>query len=335
MQTRNIGPTQVAKPSRRMKQSRALSDPAVTQQLISAAANLAEDEGKELATQLASDLYTVEHGAEISKLEAQAADLAADIKRIDKERAGVQDVLNCTPEWTSTAELNDSWHKKKPQTVPFLSWQMRHIAEGTLMFIGAIAVLLTSLLTTHASLVASGNTAFIESPLLPWCMAAIAPTASIAIKVIGSVFRMPRPREIYRISVYVLSALSFVVWLWIFSDLFHGLSGSIDIFGNHDGHAERLFVAIQLATEVLVGAALFLRLDTISQNYAPNYYCPHPEHAIAAARRDKLDAKRGPLAKQHAELVAKMDTYRAGRNVNVAAAILALNRQRDRYGADL
>ncbi|MEM6549832.1 MAG: hypothetical protein AAF713_19090 [Pseudomonadota bacterium] len=93
-----------------------------------------------------------------------------------------------------------------------------------------------------------------------------------------------------RISVYTLATFSFFAWLEIFAAKIEGVNGTFDPFAKPDPVVAWAFNLLQIATEVLVGAALFLNLEAIAAVYAPDYFTASLKHEQLTKRRAALDA---------------------------------------------
>ncbi|MEM1150134.1 MAG: hypothetical protein AAGI03_06205 [Pseudomonadota bacterium] len=304
--------------------------------IIKAAARLNEAEGLAAVGNAADQAFSVVHGAELAGLDA---DIARDARRIEQaaaERDNTAEELAATPEWVPGAVANAGHQGGASRSeVPFAAWQFRHQFTALLCLLAGFTVLGTSLLTVSATLRDSGLPIMIEQPLLPWLMAAIAPTGSIAIKAIAASFRDERTRKRMRSGIYAAAVLSFLIWLGLFALKFEGVSGDFNPFAEPNPFVTWAFNALQILSEVLIGAALFAQVDGIAAVYAPDYHVQNLRHGQLTERRDALDAEIDALMDRQRATTGRKAELEAIRTFNRATAELAVREHRARFGDGL
>lgn len=316
----------------RVKGRLAPDNPLVDLDVIRAASNHPDaEQAINIVTDWAVTSFDVRHALEIEAAKLAAEPIKVRLKEVQAELKAVRAELVNTPEWIPASQINDDREGEKPREVPFLQWQRRHQFEAVLSGAAAGTVLTTSMLTAHASLVASGIPVFIENPALPYLVGAVAPTASIAVKLMGTAFPKESARAIFRMLVHFGTAASFTGWLGLFAAKYHGLGGSLDIFAETSALGDQVFTALQIGTEVLVGASLFLHLDRIAARYSPDYVVHNFPHQVLKDRETALVAEESRLTEELAPAQGRLEQLDADRKRHVTAAKLALLDRRGRY----
>jgi len=142
-------------------------------------------------------------------------------------------------------------------------------------------------------------------------MAFIPRVGSLAVKAAAALFRTGPQRKWFSYGLYGATGVSLLIWMLLFADSYHGLGGSLDLFGDHSAWKEKAFVAVQLLTEVLVGASLFTRLERIMAQYAPDADVDNPRFGVLIERRNDLNAKLAEASAKLAELTGLLTLYDA------------------------
>jgi hypothetical protein len=231
-----------------------------------------------------------------------------------------------------TAMASKSNHRK---TVPFGKWQMRHQFNAVFCFVTVLTVLGTSWFSVQAMLMDSGLPIFIEQPMLAWAMATIAPGASVAIKSMASIFESVRAKKRFRFTIYVLAAASLAGWAMILPSQFEGIGGEFDLSAEPNHLTAWAFTFLQLSTEVLAGAALFLNLEAIAAIYAPDAFKTNPVFTQLTQRRDQIASELEALNKRETDLKGRLSELTALRDLQINAAELACREARTRFNGGL
>lgn len=227
--------------------------------------------------------------------------LPEELKRVEYERDMVFEELLDTPDTLPTSAANQGAGDDGMIDTPFWKWAMPHQFEA--LFFGSLIMVAAgaSMLTAHANLAGTGLIVFIENPLLPWSMSALAVLSAMAIKTMVSQVENETSRKAFAFWLNALAVLFIILWIWLFADQFHGLStgpitgGLFDEPSWWDGAKETAFVAVTLATEILIAAVLAQRLGKIVTRYTPDRKIPSPKHQTLSERLDALDLKHREL----------------------------------------
>lgn len=225
-----------------------------------------------------------------------------------------------------------SHHRK---AVPFGKWQMRHQFNALFCLITVFAVLWTSWFSVQAMLMDAGLPIFIKQPMLAWAMATIAPGASVAIKSMASIFESVRAKKRFRFTIYVLAAASLAGWAMILPSQFEGIGDDFDLDAEPNHLSAWAFTFLQLSTEVLAGAALFLNLEAIAAIYAPDSFVKNPVFTQLVERRDQIASEIEALNKREADLRGRLSELAALRDLQINAAELAYRQARGRFDGGL
>ncbi len=306
---------------------------AVDADFIAMAANGTDPKAAaEMVQRQAAHLFDAERGAELETLNHSVKQDELRLAEIDDERGRVSKERQSTPEWQRAARKSGTREVDDSAEVHFKEWALLdQITVGgcgilCLVMLGAGAA------NIQGNLVASGLPLFTLNPVFAWLFAMLAPAAALAIHSFGHVFRSWAARNAYRLVIYALTGICVIAWSWLFADLFHGTGGALDLSFEEDRLADTLFVWLQVATEILVGSALFLIIEHISAKYSPNFWLRNPEYVELKVKEEALDASRAEVVArvreikgEHARLVAQRDTAITAAH----AELLQFNR---RYG---
>ncbi|MEM7529674.1 MAG: hypothetical protein AAF416_18730 [Pseudomonadota bacterium] len=306
--------------------------------LIAAAANMPDsEEGLDAVVNMAGHDFDAVFGAELDAAEREAAEIFARLAENGAELKTAREERQSAPEWVQGCAPMDVAKGEPSREVPVRDWSLKDKINASLYAFGIITVMFTSLLTAHGNLVGSGVPAFIENPLLPWVMAAIAPGASIAIKSMAGLFDTERTKLLFRKAVHLATGFCFFGWLAVFAGRYHGLSEGFDPFASASASGDWAFVMLQIGTEVLVGAALFLALEAIANRYGTHVRYRNTAYEAALERETRLEAAREALLARLAAATGTVTRLTAERARAIDAACLAFHTRRRRFdaGSDL
>lgn len=303
--------------------------------LIKASASLPDEaEGLQIARNVGEQTFMIDHG---SKLEP----LHSELEWIEKQRSSLRsmfdaiaDQLADTPEFVPAA-YDCTSNPNRRNAVPFSRWQMRHQINAFFSLIALLAVLLTSWFSVQAVLLDAGLPIFINQPMLAWAMATIAPGASVAIKSMISIFESVSAKKRFRIVIYALTAISLTGWVMLLASETDGLGGEVDLFAEPDHLTTWAFTVLQLSTEVLAGAALFLNLEAIAAIYAPDSFVKNPAFTRLSDRRDQIIREIETLNAGEADLKGRLAELTSQRDLQISAAELAYRQARIRFDGGL
>lgn len=296
----------------------------VIDSFVAKVANGADPEkGEALVRDQAGHLYDAEHG---EALEIQAREIEQFEERceeIDAERKEVRAQRQNTPEWDRAATKRGARGRDDDSEVPFKEWSL--IDQGTFSACFSLCLIMlgAGAANIQGNLVASGLPIFTLNPLFAWLFAMLAPAAALAIHSFGHAFRTWRARNLFRLAVYSLTAICVVAWSWLFADLFHG-TGGLDLSFEGSQLKDTLFVWLQVATEILTGASLFLIMEHIAGKYSPNWWVRSLEHVELNEREQRLEAELGEARRQ-------LNQARGRQAVRLAERAAAINRALAEY----
>ena len=161
--------------------------------------------------------------------------------------------------------------------------------SAVMLFVAGCACLLMSSANVYSNLILSGEPFYLENRHIPIFISLLAPSCSVAIKFIGTMFESNLNRkEQFTKVVFMGSAATFIAWIALFAMINSGPSMDID-WGELTAETTDLsawLALTQLMAEVLVGGALFLALQDVTLKYSPDYYCDNPAFISAVKARD-------------------------------------------------
>lgn len=238
-----------------------------------------------------------------------------DMPRLEMEKAALDVEYGISEDVKTSLEStrkNTPRYKKSPNaetSVPFSSWEKRDQYSVYLLVPFLLTMLSMGAVNVDTNLVSSGEPVFIDHPWMAWCLSALLPAASTAIKFISSYFYHAASKKRYALFIYVLTAIAIAGWAVSFSFNFTGVTGALDwdALGHDDASKGTSFVLLQIACEMLTGAALFLALDEVSQKYNPDLLKDNPDYLEIEKALKKHEAEQEKLGQRrnqvHAELV--------------------------------
>lgn len=180
--------------------------------------------------------------------------------------------------------------------------------------IALITVLVMSFFNVYSVLIASGNPAFIQHPFAAYALSALAPISSFAPKLMMRAFETKRAKKRYALFIYVLTCMSVLVWCILYGMHYSASTGELDIdLDSEEDSTGHYLVFTQLFTEIVLGTALFIGLDSILDQYQPQRYRPNPRwyqfHKELEAAQKQLHVQQTLLGKQKAQR-AKLNAKR-------------------------
>lgn len=192
--------------------------------------------------------------------------------------------------------------------IHFKDWTLLDRFMAILIAIAGLACLIMSGANVYSNLISSGEPIYINSPWIPIFISLLAPSCSIAIKFLGSLFEYNYfYKRCFTNLTFIASTVSFLVWVFLFSQSYSVASGiDWDSLGESDNGLGTWLSFMQLLTEILIGGALFLALNDIFLKYSPDYYQDNIHYLNAVKLRDEHlkehEALRQERNQNHTEL---------------------------------
>lgn len=268
--------------------------------------------------QFVRDQAAAEYGSECGdELAAQSAAITQQEEHCEDEKAEYDEVRRRrqqTPQWERASSKNGRRDTDDSEEIKFPDWS--RLDQGN--FIGCFGLCILMLgagaANIQGNLVASGLPLFTLNPVFAWLFAMLAPAAALAIHSFGAAFHTYAARLRFQMAIFAATGVTVLGWSWLFADLFHG-TGGLDISFEESGLKDTLFVWLQVAAEILVGASLFLIMEHIAAKYSPNMWVQNQEHVELLARETRLFealqlayAQLNALCGKHAKSMAARET---------------------------
>jgi hypothetical protein len=276
--------------------------------------HLSEAEGEQLVREQAAAENDAEFGDQLASESAAIAQQEEHCADLKEEHDEVRRRRQKTPERERASSKHGRRETEATEEIKFPDWSGLDQANfcGCL---GLSAVMLgAGAANIQGNLVASGLPLFTLNPVFAWLFAMLAPAAALAIHSFGASFETYEARQRFKMSVFSATGVAVLGWSWLFADLFHG-TGGLDLSFEESGLKDTLFVWLQVAAEILVGASLFLIAEDIAAKYSPNTWVQNQEHIELLARETRLFealqlayAQLNALRGKHAKSMAARET---------------------------
>ncbi|MEM8821052.1 MAG: hypothetical protein AAGE90_16240 [Pseudomonadota bacterium] len=216
--------------------------------------------------------FDIVHGGRVTSLEAQAVFLRA---RLDVEQAELdrnERALAREPLQIPASKQNGGADSPGDETeeVPPRRWQLRDQLSAGGAALGIVGLSAASYFGVEATFANAQLPIFDDNPHLTYALAAIAPTAGLAVKTAGKVFTDPDNRDRYNKLVVIAGIGAFALWVPMFGGLFEGLSGVFDPFAEPNHLLGWAFNVGHIIAEVFIAAGLSVHLDATMLKYAPS-----------------------------------------------------------------
>lgn len=231
-----------------------------------------------------------------------------------QERAYVlEDRVNATPEQIKSCEEHSGSEKKD---VAFRDWSMPDKVAAVMIAIAGVACLIMSAANVFANLKSSGDAFYVDNSWICFAISLLAPACSVSIKFLSSLFEdNHRLKKRFTHIAFIGSALSFLIWIVLFSMSYSGPTGDIDwdSLGEGDNGLSSALAMMQLMTEVLIGGALFLKLQDIFLKYSPHRLIDNPAYVAAKKSLAEHEAKHEALRNERNENYTRLQMLMAER----------------------
>lgn len=303
--------------------------------LIKATATLPDEaEGLRIAREVGEQAFMARYGfefeplrTEVEWIEAQKSSL-----RVMFDVAAAQ--LADTPPSIPAAD-DGSDNPKRRKAVPFWKWQFRHQFNSVISLAAVAAVSAASWFSVRAIMLDSGTEIFIKEPMVAGALATVVPVASVAIKSMISIFESTPAKKRFRTATNILTAISTTGLVMLLPSQFEGIGGGIDFTAEPDHLKTWAYTVLQLSTEVLAGAALFLNLEAIAAIYAPDSFVPNPAFVELDKRCKEIAREIEALNARANDLKGRFIELTAQRDLQIEAAELAYRQARGRFDGGL
>jgi len=166
----------------------------------------------------------------------------------------------------------------KPGDIPFAQWGLKDQAEYLLTVILGVLVLGASSATAFSAIMSQGIPTFLEEPWLAAFLSILLPASSMALHFLADLLDDDRSRRLYIQTIFKMTGVSLAAWIGIFALNFAIGSSTVDLesLGKTD-YIAILFTALQMSTEVLCGASLFLKSGFVHARYSGSTHLRNSE----------------------------------------------------------
>lgn len=303
--------------------------------LIATAVKIADvQQGRDQLQNLTDSAFGSKFGGMMKRLERELADLEIEYASVSAALVEAIETDAMTPPKIATSKENQDRDHHERVEVKFVSWQARHRFETRVLFVGLAIALASSGYTAWANLVGTGLPVFLDNPVLPVSMAALAPMASLAVKTMWHSLKSEKANALFT-KVLNFGTLGLIAsWAVLFATEYSGLgsqsvtAGLFDEESSIDGAKSLGFTVSTLLTEIAIGTALGHRLDKIADIYSPGYEEDNPKKKVTKARVEELHTECGQLKARILDLKEDLTGYPESLNLQVQTALLAYDARR-------
>ncbi|MEL6313537.1 MAG: hypothetical protein AAFQ60_05755 [Pseudomonadota bacterium] len=288
------------------------------------------DAGKadQILVKLTTQAFWATYGSAHEQVKVELKAVQSELKRVTDIKDHVWTLLSsCAPE-VRVAPGRGAQPEDNAE-LPISAWQMRDKFEAVVILIILGIALLASLLTAHANLVGTELDVFRQYPLLPWCMASLAPISAVALKTIYAHLTHDLLRAIFVFGLLLSMVISIIIWALLFAINYHGLGTELDIGGLLEDASlwselkQTGFVVFSLSTEILVGAVLALRLSKIADRYAGDGWQVNREYTKLEQRWKAISSEWQALVVRAGTLTGALSAFDASLGTQIELARLS------------
>ncbi|TLP43451.1 hypothetical protein FDK21_18035 [Cohaesibacter sp. CAU 1516] len=228
-------------------------------------------------------------------------------------KAKLRETSEKTPSWRGNRDKDDA----DMVEAEFCEWQSRHKVEVFILGAATSMAVVASFITAYTNLIGSGVVVFLDNPLLPASMAALAPLCGFAIKSIHGFLRNGWQTRVYIFSLVSAMLVSVCLWILLYANSYHGLSSSVTGGGILDETSwwdqvrDTVFIIVSLSTEILIGAVFALRLTIIAGRYSPDYFHTNQDYVDLKKRESALEKRLPKLEDELDEFLAEQGKLEA------------------------
>ncbi len=293
------------------------------------------NEALEIIQDQVGSIFDKEFGAELKKLKRNQEDFLEEFKQSQKEKVKLRTKRDNTHRRISISTESGK-NGKKRTSVPNWDWKDQFIFYSSLF--GMFVVLGAGSANIYANVMGANIPIFLEKELLIYFMMILLPTGSYALKQFFDQVKTDKGKDRFTLGLYVITAISLLAWIILFSINFHGASGG-DIDWNNleevdsSSFTDILFVAVQLIGETVVGGLLFIAASNIYSKYEPGSHKDNPEFAEAdKAFLDHCEIH-SKTQDQLAEVEGRLEELEAARKTFIGEMVARYLRERGRWDA--
>ncbi len=224
--------------------------------------------------------------------------------------------------------------------IPFRQWLLKdRILIGIGSVIG-IAMVATGCSNVFSNLMAAGIPIFLKHPALAWSLSAVVPAGTFLLHAGANFLEHERSQRLYARAIFGASCVLLLLWSGAFAMNFTGVTGSLNLDALIEGgsNSSSLFVWVQLASEIMIAAALGLVIDEICARYRPNSYRSSPEHQQLSWALKRDEAARDLLQRELIGVIKKRCELESAREAvcnEATAEFLSKKTRFDAFHADI
>ncbi|MES2662122.1 MAG: hypothetical protein V4629_02345 [Pseudomonadota bacterium] len=264
---------------------------------------------------------------ELKQLDARCEESAVTLAELSLRKRS-------TKRHVKSAYVSTGSNDNNKNPIRFNNWNKRDQAYFILTAIFLLISMVMGTANVYSNLVESGITIFIEKPHLALCLSLLVPAASCSLKFVSNFIDFYKNQRKYGLCIYILTGITLLVWTVFFSLNFNGVSSSFNA-EEMEGFQWKgsCFVWIQLLSEILVSASLFLALEDIFNKYSPDYYCDNLEYVELDAAWKIHCAEHKALTEECAEKRQHLNQFIANRQAFINSQVAEYNSQRAKFSA--
>lgn len=243
---------------------------------------------------------------EMAVLELEKAEINSDKAWVDKRLSDVNDRLCNTP---PTIRSNEG------QSKSFYNWETGHQIAFSSLFAFLMTMLGVAGSNVYVALMASGEPVFLDNPALAVMLSLLAPAGAMALKFVSHCFEDHRGKKRFAVGIYLLSALVFLLWIFLFARSY-SVTGGIDLNSLLNTEAKGPWLLfVQMLGEILVAASLTLAMQQIHLVYNPISPVDNPVYLDLLKQRDALVEERDKLSKKLVPVITRFTELERARTV--------------------
>lgn len=225
-------------------------------------------------------------GADAEHLKAKQQDLDESLKASKTKLDHSEKKLKNTPQTIksgSACKTDTDANTGVQDAAGFWGMKTQDQISLSLLFPALATTLVMGSANVYVNLMATGEAVFLEQPFLAVFISMLMPTGSTSLKFIANFFEYHNSKKRYSLCIYSLTATALLTWTVLFAINYTGVAGGVnwETLGESGSSHGSLLVWIQLLSEILVSAALFLAVDEIYLKYNPYLYTENPDYINA------------------------------------------------------
>ncbi|MDM3871804.1 hypothetical protein QSV34_10620 [Porticoccus sp. W117] len=256
-------------------------------------------------------------------------------EKISALKAKIKDLKNrlkATPKKVShnTAQPDGSSARRK-----FRSWRTSDKIAIVSLLSALVVMLVTGVTNAYVAIMASAEPVIVDNPMLAVLLAMVVMGSSMAIKFFGNIFHDPRSKKRYSLGLYILTVIFVLAWAVVFSMEFGGITEGVsldDLDGDSGGKGSNLLVFIQLATEVLVAAALAMAAEDLYNKYDKDTEIANKDYDDLAKELAACEKELAEALEKHANYLGELAELRNKRDKQLIEEVTEFNALQGGFG---